>query len=589
MKKNIFMLITIFLLLFISSISFGEEQIEVFYNDEKIDFATDPILKDNTLMVPMRQFFESFDAHVNWISNTKEVLAYKGNTFIKLKINDSTCYTNGKKNTLKSPPIIINNRTLVPVEFVAKTFDMNLKWNDTKTILHINNKYRDNIYSYLGTTFFKKYYLKNEGIEFSLPNSWIPTNSNQYSFNLYDNLQNYTLSISSGFLNDITLNEYISNIQSDIERNNPNKIIFSEIKNSEINDILFKIIHLNNNYQTENEKQKKNILYFFQYDNKVHLFNFSYTDTIQDEDAINLTNIIINSLKISTLTINRNNEHYIEFKKFFELNINLNNELFANKDISNSFEFSGSINNENIKLLKAIVEKNNNRKIFDIPIKENQFNQKIYTPFGLGKHNVTIIASDEVNKNYNNQSIITMNKPDSSVVMQFSIVNLDSENILYLLPNDYVLSTNENLLSAAKLITIDQNNSYDKSKILYEWLFNNVSIAEENIESIEIKNALDVFNDSSGTNIEINFLYCSFLRSLNIPSKIIKRLDIDNNIFYQTEIFLNGKWITTDINTEIISSANNKYLNYDFFNIYDQNYFDKFIFNNRESKETLKY
>ena len=44
-----------------------------------------------------------------------------------------------------------------------------------------------------------------------------------------------------------------------------------------------------------------------------------------------------------------------------------------------------------------------------------------------------------------------------------------------------------------------------------------------------------------------------------------------------------------DINTEIISSTNNKYLNYDFFNIYDQNYFDKFIFNNSESKETLKY
>ncbi|MDM8534309.1 transglutaminase domain-containing protein [Clostridiaceae bacterium HSG29] len=173
--------------------------------------------------------------------------------------------------------------------------------------------------------------------------------------------------------------------------------------------------------------------------------------------------------------------------------------------------------------------------------------------------------------------------------MQFSIVNLNSENILYLLPSEKVLSSNETILSAAKLISIDQTNSYDKAKILYEWIFNNIILIEEDLESNETKNALEVFDSSSGTNIEINFLLSSLIRSLDIPSRIIERIDIEEIIYYQTEIYINGKWITTDIYNELINSENVKYSNFEYFNIYDQNYFDRFILEDTENYQILQY
>src|SRR6056297_2486476 len=120
MKKITIILI---LILIIGSVSYANEvdnnSIDIYYNDEEINFATEPIIKNNLLMVPMRQFFESFDANVNWINETRHVLAYKGNTFIKLQIDEPISYNNGKKVTLKYPPIIEDSRTLVPVEFVA--------------------------------------------------------------------------------------------------------------------------------------------------------------------------------------------------------------------------------------------------------------------------------------------------------------------------------------------------------------------------------------------------------------------------------------------------------------------------------------
>lgn len=591
--------IILMFILIIGSVSYANEvdnnSVDIYYNDEEINFATEPIIKNDLLMVPMRQFFESFDANVNWINETRHVLAYKGNTFIKLQIDEPVSYNNGKKVTLKSPPIIEDSRTLVPVEFVAKTFDMNLNWNDDRTRLDIKNKYRDNIYSYLGETFFKKYYLKNEEIEFSLPHSWSKDSENKYSVSHYDGLQQYNLSISSGYLNDLTLDEYIENIQESIQRNNLNKMIFSKVSNIEFNDILFKVMHVSQVEDQENNDKK--ILYFFEYDEKVYLFNFSYQGEIQNEDAVSLTNLIMNSLRISTLTINRENEHYLEYKKFYDLGMNLETELYANMDTNNEFNFKGTLAKDSVQELNVIVEKNEQRKVFDIKVTNGAFDEKIYTPFGLGKHNITIIYNGDVNRNYNNQSIITLNKEDSPVIMQFSVVNLADDNILYLIPSDLVTSKDKDLISAAKIITINQNNSFDKAKSLYKWIFNNITLKSlnqtedeviENVEEIRIKDSKEVFDSSEGTKLELNLLYTALLRSIEIPARITERETMEGEIFYQTEIYLNGRWIITDIATEMLTQDNDKYSNTNYFNIYDQNYFEPFEYEN-STKKILNY
>lgn len=590
--------IIIIFILIIGSISYANEvetnSVEIYYNDEQINFATEPIIKNDLLMVPMRQFFESFDANVNWINESRHVLAYKGNTFIKLQIDEPISYNNGKKVTLKSPPIIEEDRTMVPVEFVAKTFDMSLNWNENRTRLDIKNKYRDNIYSYLGETFFKKYYLKNEEIEFSLPYSWRKDSDNKYSVDLYRGLQHYDLTISSGYLNALSLNEYIEDIQNSIQKNNLNQMIFSKISDVEFNDILFKVIHVS---KIEDNNEGKKILYFFEHDEKVYLYNFSYKGEIQNEDAVSLTNLIMNSLRISTLTINRDKEHYLEFKKFYDLGINLQTELYANMDTNNEFSLNGTLTNENINELNVIVEKNGQKKVFDVEIIDGAFDEKIYTPFGLGKHNITVLYNGDVNTDYNDRSIITLNKDDSPVIMQFSVVNLADDNILYLIPSEKVTSKDKDLISAAKIITLNQNNSFDQAVTLYKWILNNITLVNnkalvnENITESTLdglQNSSEVFESSKGSKLELNILYTALLRSIEIPARITKRINLDDEIFYQTEIYLNGRWLVTDISTEILTQDNDKYSNTNYFNIYDQNYFEQFEYEN-SSKIILDY
>lgn len=51
---------------------------------------------------------------------------------IKLKINNNIAYVDGKEVILDTEPIIHNNRTLVPIRFIAETFGCEVEWDNEK-------------------------------------------------------------------------------------------------------------------------------------------------------------------------------------------------------------------------------------------------------------------------------------------------------------------------------------------------------------------------------------------------------------------------------------------------------------------------
>ena len=60
-----------------------------------------------------------------------------------LKIGDDTVTVNGEEQTIDAPPVIINERTLVPLRFIAEMFGSNVGWDaETKTIYISNSSER---------------------------------------------------------------------------------------------------------------------------------------------------------------------------------------------------------------------------------------------------------------------------------------------------------------------------------------------------------------------------------------------------------------------------------------------------------------
>lgn len=58
---------------------------------------------------------------------------------ITMQIGNPTATVNGEDVTLDSAPVVINDRTMLPIRFIAENFDMNVMWDDEQQRVTITN------------------------------------------------------------------------------------------------------------------------------------------------------------------------------------------------------------------------------------------------------------------------------------------------------------------------------------------------------------------------------------------------------------------------------------------------------------------
>ena len=110
--------------------------INVIINGKNIDFDQPPIMQNDRTLVPLRAIFEALGASVDWDDATETVTSKKDTTTLKITIGDNKLYKNGVAIELDVPAQIVNDRTLVPVRAVSEAFDCNVEWIDeTKTVV----------------------------------------------------------------------------------------------------------------------------------------------------------------------------------------------------------------------------------------------------------------------------------------------------------------------------------------------------------------------------------------------------------------------------------------------------------------------
>lgn len=101
-----------------------------------VDFDVAPVIENGTLLVPMRNIFETLGAKVSWQGDVNTVLATCGQTVIALQPGQSYMFKNSEKIEMPAKSIAKDNRTLVPVELIAEAFDTEVFYNEnTKTVV----------------------------------------------------------------------------------------------------------------------------------------------------------------------------------------------------------------------------------------------------------------------------------------------------------------------------------------------------------------------------------------------------------------------------------------------------------------------
>ena len=111
---------------------------------------TKPVVTNGRTLVPIRTIIEAFNGVVEWEESTQSVILTMNGDVIKLVINSNTVYLNGNSQTLDVAPTVINGRTMLPIRFIAESFNLGVAWEgDTRTITIIRNSFDAQEYNYL--------------------------------------------------------------------------------------------------------------------------------------------------------------------------------------------------------------------------------------------------------------------------------------------------------------------------------------------------------------------------------------------------------------------------------------------------------
>ncbi|MBR3942044.1 MAG: copper amine oxidase N-terminal domain-containing protein [Clostridia bacterium] len=132
--------------LFISLFSFpvaAENGISVYVNGEKLEFDVEPILLNDRTMVPMRKIFETMGAKVEWEDYTNTAHGFKDGKIVSVTVDRPEAYTGEKLVMLDQSPVILNDRTLVPLRFVSESLGAKVDWVDETQTVNITYEAKD--------------------------------------------------------------------------------------------------------------------------------------------------------------------------------------------------------------------------------------------------------------------------------------------------------------------------------------------------------------------------------------------------------------------------------------------------------------
>ncbi len=135
MKKIISLMIISIMLLTFTCFADTADEIKVFVNGNQLTFDQPPVLMNDRTLVPLRAIFEALGAMVTWNDESQTALALKGDLQLFVKIDTTVMMANDKEITLDVPAQLINDRTLVPLRAVSEALGCTVEWDDaTRTV-----------------------------------------------------------------------------------------------------------------------------------------------------------------------------------------------------------------------------------------------------------------------------------------------------------------------------------------------------------------------------------------------------------------------------------------------------------------------
>lgn len=107
------------------------------------EFEKSPANIDGRILLPMREFFETIGATVEWNDELKEINAFYEDNKVFLKIGSKDSIVNGQFKELDVSPTLIDGSTYIPLRFAAESLGYEILWNEEFKTIYAFSDYEE--------------------------------------------------------------------------------------------------------------------------------------------------------------------------------------------------------------------------------------------------------------------------------------------------------------------------------------------------------------------------------------------------------------------------------------------------------------
>ncbi|WP_168198348.1 copper amine oxidase N-terminal domain-containing protein [Crassaminicella thermophila] len=103
-------------------------------------FDTPPVIKQGRTLIPVRAITEGLGANVTWNGEERKVIVSKGDVEIVFQLEDGKVFVNGEETAIDVPAQIMNNRTIVPLRFIAENLGLKVDYDSDTGMIEIDEE-----------------------------------------------------------------------------------------------------------------------------------------------------------------------------------------------------------------------------------------------------------------------------------------------------------------------------------------------------------------------------------------------------------------------------------------------------------------
>ncbi|HAU31411.1 MAG: Copper amine oxidase-like domain-containing protein [Desulfotomaculum sp. 46_296] len=113
----------------------GEKQ--AFIAGKAVQLPAAPVIQKEITLVPLRFIAEGLKTEVKWEQDTKKIFIIASGKKICLEVGNNQVYINGDPQTIVSPPVIIENSSLIPLRFISEALGARVAYLSQTKEIHI--------------------------------------------------------------------------------------------------------------------------------------------------------------------------------------------------------------------------------------------------------------------------------------------------------------------------------------------------------------------------------------------------------------------------------------------------------------------